>query len=156
MDPETLFSICGKVVLPGWLLLIVAPRWKWTVHLIASVVLPGVMGIVYVYLIAANVGKAEGSFNSLAGVASLFKTPELLLAGWVHYLAFDLFVGCWEVRDAQRLGVRHWFVVPCLILTLMLGPAGLLSYFVVRWVSTRQILVGVDAVAATRTPTSPV
>jgi hypothetical protein len=48
--------------------------------------LPGLMGVVYVYLIAFNIGKAEGSFNSLAGVASLFKTPELLLADWVHSL----------------------------------------------------------------------
>ena len=155
MDAETLFSVCGMVVLPGWVLLIVAPRWKWTVRLIASVVLPGLMGVVYVYLIAANIGKAEGSFKSLAGVASLFKTPELLLAGWVHYLAFDLFVGCWEVRDAQRVGVRHWFVIPCLILILMLGPAGLLSYFVVRWVSTGQVLVGTDAVAETRSAAPP-
>jgi hypothetical protein len=154
MSAELLFSICGKVVLPGWLLLIVAPRWKWTTRLIASVLLPGLMGAVYVYLIAANIGKAEGSFNTLAGVASLFKTPELLLAGWVHYLAFDLFVGCWEVRDAQRLGVRHWLVIPCLILTLMLGPSGLLAYFVVRWISTRQLLVGADATAATGVSTS--
>jgi len=155
MDPEMLFSICGKVVLPGWLLLVVAPRWKWTVRLISSVLLPGLMGAVYVYLIAANIGKGEGSFNSLAGVASLFKTPELLLAGWVHYLAFDLFVGCWEVRDAQRVGVRHWFVIPCLALTFLLGPAGLLLYFVIRWIATRQILVGTDAVAATRGSASP-
>ena len=45
---------------------------------------------------------AEGGFGSLADVATLFGKPELLLAGWIHYLAFDLFIGAWEVRDAQR------------------------------------------------------
>ncbi len=148
MDAELLFSICGKVVLPGWLLLVVAPRWKWTVRLIASVLLPGLLGAVYIYLIAAYYGQSQGGFSSLANVALLFKTPQLLLAGWIHYLAFDLFVGCWEVQDARQVGVRHWFVIPCLATTMMFGPAGLLLYFVVRWISTRQILVGTDAAAA--------
>ena len=146
MNPETLFSICGNAVLPGWLLLVFAPRWKWTMRLIASVLLPALMGVVYVYLIATNIGKAEGSFGSLAGVAALFQNRNLLLAGWVHYLAFDLFVGCWEVRDAQRVGVRHWFVIPCLALTLMLGPAGLLLYLFLRWATTRQIIIGPESV----------
>lgn len=146
MDPETLFSICGNAVLPGWLLLVFAPRWKWTVRLIASVLLPGLMAVVYIYLIATNIGKAEGGFGSLAGVAALFQNRNLLLAGWVHYLAFDLFVGCWEVRDAQRLGVRHGFVIPCLALTLMLGPAGLLLYLFLRWATTRQILIPAESI----------
>ena len=72
------------------------------------------------------------AFNTLAGVKSLFQNDALLLAGWIHYLAFDLFVGSWEVRDANRLGIHHLLVIPCLVCTLMLGPAGLLAYFVLR------------------------
>ena len=144
MNAETLFSLCGNAVLPGWVLLILAPRWKWTTAFIASVLLPGLLGVVYLGLIVANVSKTEGSFRSLAGVAALFQNPYLLLAGWVHYLAFDLFVGCWEVRDAQRTGVRHWFVIPCLVLTFLLGPAGLLAYFLVRAATTHQVLIGAD------------
>jgi hypothetical protein len=56
----------------------------------------------------------------------------LLLAGWVHYMAFDLFIGAWETRDARRAGVPHLMVVPCLILTFMLGPIGLLVYLALR------------------------
>jgi len=51
---------------------------------------------------------------------------ELLLAGWVHYLAFDLFIGSWEVEDAAANGIPHWLLLPCLFLTLMVGPVGLL------------------------------
>lgn len=141
MDPETLFTVCSNAVLPGWLLLALAPRWKWTTRLICSVILPGLMAIVYIYLIATNMRGTEGNFGTLAGVASFFQNPNLLLAGWVHYLAFDLFVGCWEVRDAQRVGVRHWFVIPCLFFTLMLGPAGLLLYFILRGATARQVLI---------------
>jgi hypothetical protein len=52
--------------------------------------------------------------------------------GWAHYLAFDLFVGSWEVRDSQRLKIPHWQVVPCLLFTLMVGPVGLVLYLTLR------------------------
>ena len=56
----------------------------------------------------------------------------MLLAGWIHYLAFDLFIGGWETRDAVRNGIPHLLVIPCLLLTFMLGPIGLLAYFALR------------------------
>ena len=68
---------------------------------------------------------------------ALFTSPFAVLAGWVHYLAFELFVGAWEVRDARRRNVPHLLVVPCLALTLMLGPAGLMSYLMLRFACTR-------------------
>lgn len=138
MSAETLFSICNNAVLPGWLLLIVAPRWQWTTRLICSVLIPCLLAIVYFSLIATNISSSDGSFGSLAGVAKFFENPLLLLAGWIHYLAFDLFVGCWETRDAQRIGLTHWAVIPCLILTFLLGPTGLLLYFILRSSVKRQ------------------
>jgi hypothetical protein len=132
MNLETLFSIAGTLVLPGWALLIFLPRWKWTARLIAAVLIPGILALLYVYLVVVHFFAAEGGFGSLADVALLFQEPAVLLAGWVHYLAFDLFIGAWEVRDAQRVDVHHLFVVPCLVLTFMLGPAGLLLYLLLR------------------------
>jgi Domain of unknown function (DUF4281) len=140
-SPEALFSLASTAVLPGWLLLVLAPRWRYTARLVAVVLIPGLLGLLYVVLIAARWGSAEGGFSSLADVRRLFGDPYLLLAGWVHYLAFDLFVGAWEVRDAQRLRVPHLLVGPCLVLTFLFGPAGLLLYGVVRAVRSRQVLV---------------
>ncbi len=77
-------------------------------------------------------GEAKGGFDTLQNVASLFANPWVLLGGWVHYLAFDLFIGCWEVVDARERGLSHWMVVPCLLLTFLFGPAGLLLYFGIR------------------------
>lgn len=142
MTPETLFSICSRFVLPGWLLLLVAPRWKWTARLISSCLIPLPLACVYLWLIVTHFRGASGGFGSLAQVAQLFANPYLLLAGWIHYLAFDLFIGSWEVRDAQRLGVHHLWVVPCLLLTFLLGPIGLLLYFVLRCSLRREFLVG--------------
>ena len=116
MDSEALFSAANMLVMPGWLLLVFLPRWRYTTGVITSVLLPAVLGVCYVGLFAANFrSQPDGfaAFNTLAGVKSLFQNDSLLLAGWIHYLAFDLFVGSWEVRDAQRLGIHHLLVIPC-------------------------------------------
>jgi len=132
MNPETLFTICNFAALAGWVLLVFLPRWKWTSRIVLSGAAPLALAVVYLVLAATTLPKAEGGFGSLAEVAKLFRNDWVLLAGWVHYLVFDLFVGSWEVRDSQRLGVSHWLVIPCLILTFMLGPIGFLAYHLVR------------------------
>ena len=65
-------------------------------------------------------------------VARLFETREMLLAGWLHYLAFDLFVGLWIARDADAKGFSRLVQLPILFLTLMAGPIGLLIWLLVR------------------------
>ena len=71
----------------------------------------------------------------------LFTDPYLVTVGWIHYLAFDLFVGCWEVNDSRKQGISHWFVIPCLLLTFLLGPTGLVLYFLIRTIKTRGALI---------------
>lgn len=141
MSNETIFSICNTAVLPGWLLLAILPRWKWTARLITSVIIPALLGLVYLYLVITQFGKTEGGFGSLSQVQQLFQNPAMLIAGWIHYLAFDLFIGSWEVRDAQRLGLNHLLVIPCLALTFLFGPIGLVLYFLLRWAAKKQLLV---------------
>ena len=134
MDNDTIFSICSSLALLGWLGLALLPRWHITRDWLAPVISPLIIAVFYAALMGGNFGGApEGAgFGSLAEVQLLFSVPELILAGWVHYLAFDLFVGAWEVRDAQRNGVHHLLVLPCLLATLMAGPAGLLLYWIIR------------------------
>jgi hypothetical protein len=115
------------------LLLAVAPGWVWTQRLVHALWIPLLLGAAYIWAAVANPGAPEGAgFGSLQGVMLLFTVPHAALAGWVHYLVFDLFVGAWEVRDARRRGIPHWMVLPCLFLTLMLGPCGLLVYLLLR------------------------
>jgi hypothetical protein len=144
--PEALFSLASTAVLPGWLLLAFLPRWRHTARLVCAVVIPGLLAVLYAAVIAARWGGAEGGFSSLADVQKLFADPWILLAGWIHYLVFDLFIGAWEVRDAGRLGIPHLLVVPCLVLTFLFGPVGLLLYGIVRAVRTRRVLVDEAAV----------
>jgi hypothetical protein len=94
--------------------------------------MPALLALVYVALVAVALPGSEGGFSSLAGVSALFDNPLGLLAGWTHYLVFDLFIGGWEVRDAQRRGISHLLIVPALVLTFLLGPGGLLLYLAIR------------------------
>ncbi len=73
-----------------------------------------------------------GGFSSLQAVFSLFTVPGNVMMGWTHYLAFDLFIGSWEVEDSAARGIPHWLVIPCLALTFLFGPIGLLLYFLLR------------------------
>jgi hypothetical protein len=131
MPAEQLFSICNFIVLPGWLLLVLAPRSRWTQR-IAALALPLALAAVYLTLVVLHFRESGGGFGSLAQVSKLFENPYLLLAGWIHYLAFDLFTGSWLVRDSGRLRIAHGFVVPCLLLTFLFGPVGLLTWFMIR------------------------
>jgi hypothetical protein len=132
MTPEHIFSICSVAAMAGWILLIVTPRRSWASTLVAGRVIPLLLAGVYFIVLVAHWGERTGGFSSLAAVSALFSNQWLLLAGWIHYLAFDLFVGSWEVRDAEERKMSPWLLIPCLGVTSMLGPIGLLSYFAVR------------------------
>jgi hypothetical protein len=135
MRAETIFSIANFTALAGWVLLIAAPGWAGTRRIILSGAVPLLLSTAYLVLIVLFFGSAEGGFGGLAEVLKLLNNHWATLAGWIHYLAFDLFVGSWEVRDAQERGISHWFVVPCLVLTFLLGPIGFLLYHIVRLAS---------------------
>ena len=107
--------------------------------------IPLALALLYLGLLVSQWSSLEGRFSSLSGVATLFENPYALLAGWIHYLAFDLFIGSWEVRDAERHNIRHWCVLPCLFFTFMFGPIGLLIYFGIRIGLRRTVAVREDA-----------
>jgi len=140
MDLERIFSVASVIAAVGWLFLIVVPKRPLALH-VAGVFFPLLLALIYLYFIAMHIRGAEGGFGSLADVAMLFQKRELLLAGWIHYLCFDLFIGSWEVRDSQHNGIPHLVVIPCLIMTFMLGPIGLLFYFAIRSAKLRSVNV---------------
>jgi hypothetical protein len=141
MSAEQVFSISNSVALAGWLILIFTGRKRWSAGLVTGAILPLLLAVLYGGLVAVNWAGSEGGFGTLAEVSKLFSNQWLLLAGWMHYLAFDLFIGSWEVRDAQSHGIPHLVVIPCLILTFLFGPIGLLLYFLIRLVRVRSLRI---------------
>lgn len=138
MTPEQLFSLASAAVLPGWLALACAPLARARMVLVARVIAVLLSGLYVTLLVTglAGDGPPEGaSFNSLDGVRLLLSSPQALLAGWVHYLVFDLWVGSWEAEDNS---LPHWLLLPCLALTFLAGPTGLLLYHLFKAGRRRQ------------------
>jgi hypothetical protein len=135
MTPEQLFSILNLITIAAWLPLVFLPRARWATRVV-PIVVPSLLAVIYVALVAATLPWSDGGFSSLAGVRALFENPWALLAGWTHYLAFDLLIGGWEARDAQRRGIPHLLVVPVLVLTFLFGPGGFLLYLAIRSFAT--------------------
>ncbi len=144
MKAEQIFSIANTIALIGWLLVIVLPRWKFTRLAVLSGAVPLLLSVAYLGLVVFFFGSADGGFDSLANVMKLFTNEWAMLAGWLHYLAFDLYVGSWEVRDAQRNGISHFVVIPCLILTFLLGPIGYLLYSILRFFLAKKEVANVE------------
>ena len=141
MTPDAVFGVCNTVALLMWLLLVVTPGRRVVAGVVTGALVPLLFAVVYVAILVPRMGSSDGSFSTLDGVAKLFSDRWLLVAGWVHYLAFDLFLGSWQVRDAQRRGIPHAAVVPCLILTFLFGPAGLGAYLLLRLALRRGLSV---------------
>jgi hypothetical protein len=142
MSPDQIFDTANATALAGWLVLLASPWAPRLADWVGGYAVPIVLAVGYTVLVVAAItaaspeaggeGGAGVDFSSLDGVAALFAQREAVLVGWLHYLAFDLFVGGWEVRTARRERIRFLLVVPCLVLTLFAGPAGFLLFMVVR------------------------
>ncbi len=144
MSPDTLFQIANPLALLGWLALLIAPLSPHWSDRIAAVALPLILSLAYAALIMAFWSGAEGGFDSLANVMVLFETPAIALAGWLHYLAFDLFIGAWQVRTARNASIPHLLILPCLALTFLFGPAGLLCFFALRTIYSLRTIPELD------------
>jgi hypothetical protein len=126
MLSDLVFSAANTAALLAWILLLFLPRWRGLAQLTAQTLVPLFLAMTYVGLLMAGWSRSEGGFGSLDEVAVLFGQKNLLLAGRLHYVAFDLFVGAWIARKAERENIRP--VAPALVLTFLFGPAGYLLF----------------------------
>lgn len=130
---DMLFQIANLSVVPFWALLIFLPRANITKIVAQNSIIFMALGALYVALFAYTLTGGEPiSMSSLADLSAAMANPAVMLVGWVHYLAFDLFVGMWIARDAAPRGVPHLLVIPCLALTFLAGPTGALLYLLLR------------------------
>lgn len=125
MSAEALFSMASTAVLPGWLVLMVAPRGRWVwLDSIPALIVPLGLSALYAGLILAHFSAAGGGFGSIAQVRALFASDYGLLAGWVHYLAFDLMIGAMMAQRMDAMGLSRLSQVPLLGLIFLFGPLG--------------------------------
>ena len=139
MSPDSVFQTCNTIAILAWIvLLILSPYWSGFDKFLIGIVIT-LFALVYAWLIFLSLGFDDfGKFGSLNGVMELFTDKTAVTAGWVHYLAFDLLTGIWIKKNAQKYNIHHLIIVPCLLLTFMLGPLGLLLYLLIRLIKTKQ------------------
>ena len=123
---EAVFGAVSGVAALAWALLILGPRRPWVRWLLGGGVVLGLSLVYGVLAMAFFFTVPGGGFGTLAEVMRLFTVPEVALAGWVHYLAFDLAVGLWIAQRADAEGVSRWLQAPVLGVTFLFGPLGLL------------------------------
>lgn len=132
MSATTVFSLASSTAMAGWLLLILAPRWGALIAFIRFALI-GALSLTYAVLVFVYFFRVEGGgFGSIAEVRALFMSDPVLVAGWVHYLAFDLFIGTWIAVEADKRGWNRLLQAPILVATFMFGPLGLLLFYITR------------------------
>ena len=138
MSLSDIFQVCNTIVLPGWIALLFFQRWRHLHYLIFTLCL--FLAAVYLYLlISSSSPMSFEDFGSLEGVKDLFQNDSAVLAGWIHYLAFDLLVGYWMVKDAKKHQINRWIILPSLLFTFMTGPFGFLTYMIIRSIKLKSL-----------------
>jgi len=142
VDPELAFSVLNAAVLPWWAVWLVAPRSRLALAAASHAAVWLVLALLYAALLCAAAAAGGVAGLDFESVRAALASPLGLLAGWTHYLAFDLFVGAWIVREARRLSLEPRVF---LFFTLMTGPIGL-GGFLARRAWRLRSLGGVGAV----------
>jgi hypothetical protein len=132
IDMEQIFMITSPIMFSGWLALVLSPlAAKFTIRY-ATYIAPGILSLAYMVLIMSFWAGTPGGFDTFENVKLLFTKDEIIMAGWLHYLAFDLFVGAWIVANARLKAIPFWLALICLPVTLMFGPIGFVLYMAIR------------------------
>lgn len=129
MPPDVVFSLASTAAMIGWVILIAAPRSRgiWLqIALVPRWVIPVGLSIVYAVLIPPHFASTGGGYGSIEAVRRLFASDPVLVAGWVHYLAFDLLVGGLVAERMDRAGVHRVVQVAPLGAVFLFGPIGFL------------------------------
>lgn len=141
MDESQVFGIANNLAMVSWVLMIFLPKWKWTTKIIVGVSVT-ILSFAYAYYVITTFDASSlSSFGSLSGVMNLFTEPAAVLAGWIHYLAFDLMLGRFVLLNSQKHQINHFLIIPCLLGCFMLGPIGLLLYLIIRFIKTKTYFV---------------
>ncbi|TLF45762.1 ABA4-like family protein [Maribacter aurantiacus] len=140
MTATIVFSLANILVLPMWVLMIFLPKWRPTGFLIDNKIIPIVLSGLYVfYILQVLISNGMMDFGSLKSVMELFTIENAALAGWIHYLAFDLLIGMWMIDQNKDLNLHQVLMAPCLFLTFMFGPLGFLLFMVLKGLKSNPI-----------------
>jgi len=139
MTASSLFSAFNMLAMAGWIVLALGVILKrdWLRDVVAGTYIPVAISAAYTVLIVFFFAGAAGGFDTLNNVQKLFTSPWVALAGWIHYLAFDLFMGARIARGLAEQGLPRWPLILLLPLTFLFGPIGYLAFEVINTTNLR-------------------
>ena len=139
MTPTEVFSLANILAFMMWIPMIVFPKWKVTRSLIDFKVIPIFLAVLYVFYIVQSILNGPAmDFGSLQAIMHMFTIEEAVLAGWLHYLVFDMLVGMWMLDQNKTLKIHQAIMTPCLLATFMMGPVGFLIFMGIRKIASRK------------------
>ena len=142
MSHNLLFYLFNTLAFIGWSLLIFFPSFKITKRLIRSGALSLFFCLSYlIFCFISITSKAPGGFQNLDELMLLFESKDWVLTGWIHYLAFDLFIGIWILDDSMKYNIKHSALIPSLLFTFILGPIGLIIYYISKTIKLKKIVL---------------
>jgi Domain of unknown function (DUF4281) len=138
MTPDTVFMVTCSLAAVGWIILLfLSPFWIGYDKFVVGIII-ALLAITYGWLNFSNFDPGLlKKFTSVDGIAEIFQNRFLLVAAWVHFLAFDLLAAVWIKKNSVTMGIGHILIIPALIFTCMLGPLGFLIYLLTRWAKTK-------------------
>ena len=135
---EMLYMWVNLGVLPFWFILIFFPQSHLSRIFVASIFPIFVLGGVYIFVLYKSylIGyDFIGNFTLYLGLdelSRLFEDHLYLMLFWTHFIAINLFVGGWIVKDSQKFYIHKILVAIPLIITYLIGPIGLFFYWIIR------------------------
>ncbi len=136
---DALFWIFNALALFGWAVLLGFPGWAMGRRLIVGLIIPAIFAFAYAVLFVPLYLQAQGGFGSIEKLLALLSyDPAIVLAAWLHFLAFDLLIGRMILEESQTLQMPHRLMIAPLLLCFMFGPVGWLAFILLkRWKTGR-------------------
>ena len=135
---ETLYMWVNLGVLPFWLMIIVFPRSHLCKYLVTSIFPFFILSGAYIfvlyrsYLLGYDFTGTVSLYLGVDELSRLFDSHLYLMIFWTHFVAINLFIGGWIVKDAQKFNINKILLAIPLIITYLIGPIGLFIYWIIR------------------------
>ena len=135
---ETLYMWINLGVLPFWFILIVFPQSHLSRIFVTSIFPFFILGGVYIFILYKSylIGyDFDGNFSLYLGLnelSRLFEDHLYIMIFWTHFIAINLFIGGWIVKDSQKFSINKVLMAVPLIVTYLIGPIGLFFYWIIR------------------------
>ena len=135
---ETLYMWINLGVLPFWFILIVFPQSHLSRIFVTSIfpffILSGVYVVILYksYLIGYDFDGNFSLYLGLSELSRLFEDHLYIMIFWTHFIAINLFIGGWIVKDSQKFSINKVLMAVPLIVTYLICPICLFFYWIIR------------------------